>query len=682
MPSPYSGPSTPTRTLAGGALSFGGDYNPEQWPEDVWPEDIALMREAGVNLVTVGVFSWAHLEPEPGVHTHDWLHRILDLLHAGGISVDLATATASPPPWLSHRHPEVLPQRADGTRLSFGSRQAYCPSSPVYREHARALVERIAQRHGDHPALRLWHVGNEFADHVPTCFCEISATAFRDWLRERYGEIDSLNAAWGTSFWSQRYSCFEEVQPPRATPAFGNPTQALDFRRFSSDEHLANHVAEREILRDHTPGVPVTTNFMAGREVVDYWRWAEEVDLVSTDHYLVAADPRAHRELSFCADLTRGLADGRPWLLMEHSTSAVNWQPRNVAKRPGQTIRNSLQHVARGSDGALFFQWRASRAGAEKFHSALVPHAGTDSRLWREVVELGALLGRLAPVCGSRVVSQVALVVDYQAWWACEGTAHPSVDVRYRDRAEALHGALMDAGLTVDVVRPGADLSGYPLALVPTLHLVSDEDAARLTDYVRGGGHLLVTYFSGIVDEHDHVRLGGYPGAFREVLGVRSEEFCPLRAGESVRLVDPDGATAGTADVWTEDVHLEGARTVLACADGPVPGAPAVTRNAYGDGVAWYAAVRTDPQTTADLLRRVCAEAGVAAALPVPPGVEAVVRQDEQHRFLFLLNHTDGEVSVPLPEPGEDLVSGTAVTGAVALVAGGVAVVRTEARAG
>jgi len=266
-------------------LAYGGDYNPEQWPEEVWADDVRLMRQAGVNLVTVGVFAWSWLQPTPGAFEFGWLDRVLDLLHAGGVRVDLATATASPPPWLSHRHPEVLPVLADGVRLWPGGRQHYCPSSPVYREAAARLVEALAERYAAHPALTLWHVGNEFACHVPACWCDVSAAAFREWLRRRYGTIEALNEAWATAFWSQRYADWEEVLPPRRAPTFPNPTQQLDFRRFSSDELLACYELERAVLARRSPDVPVTTNFMSFFQPLDYWRWAEREDVVSNDSY-------------------------------------------------------------------------------------------------------------------------------------------------------------------------------------------------------------------------------------------------------------------------------------------------------------------------------------------------------------------------------------------------------------
>jgi len=658
-------------------LAFGGDYNPEQWPEAVWVQDVRLMREAGVNLVSVGIFSWAKLEPAPGRFAFEWLDRVLDLLHDGGIRVDLATGTAAPPPWFSRRHPESLPVLADGTYLWPGSRQAYCPSNPAFRTATAGLAERMATRYAEHPALAMWHVGNEYGCHVARCFCDISAADFRAWLQARYGDLDALNAAWGTAFWSQAYGAWEEIEPPRTTPTHANPTQQLDFARFSSDALRACYRAELDVLRRVTPDVPVTTNFMTPVfEPVDYFQWAPEIDLITTDHYLRAAEgPPTAPDLALSGDLTRGLAEGAPWLVMEHSTSAVNWQAINPAKGPGELRRNSLGHVARGSDGALFFQWRQSRAGAEKFHSGMVPHAGPDSRLFRAVCELGADLGRLAEVAGSRVEADVAMLWDYQAWWAVEQDAHPSAAVTYLDRVTAFHRALWEAAVTVDVVHPDTDLSLYKLVLVPSLYLVSDGAADNLAAYVRGGGHALVSYFSGIVDEDDAVRLGGYPGAFRELLGIRVQEFRPLLPGE--RLRTDDGATV---TLWSEELELAGAEALTRYAEGQLAGTPLLTRHGAGAGAgaAWYAGARLDDAATARMLARVCAEAGVRPVLAQPvPGLEAVRRRGADAAYLFLLNHSSRPVRVAAG--GTDLLTGERHDGAVTVAPWGAAVLREDA---
>ena len=618
-------------------LLYGGDYNPEQWPEHVWAEDARLMQEAGVNVVSLAIFSWALLEPREGSYEWGWLDRVVEVLHGAGIAIDMATATASPPPWFSRAHPESLPVTEDGTQLWWGSRQAYCPSSTAYREAASRLAGAVAERYARHPAVRMWHINNEYGCHVAHCFCDASAAAFRTWLQARYGDLDALNAAWGTAFWSQRYGDWEEVLPPRSSPTWRNPTQQLDWWRFSSDELLALYRAERDAVRAHSD-LPLTTNFMASRfKPLDYLTWAREVDLVSNDHYVIGEDPAPEVELALSADLTRGLARQAPWLLMENATSAVNWQPRNLAKAPGQLRRHALSHVARGADGIMFFQWRASRAGAEKYHSGMLPHGGTDTKVWREVVALGAELAELTEVIGTRVDASVGVLWDYESWWAVELDSHPSQDITYLAAVRQWYEALWRRGVTVDFVHPGGDLGTYDLLLAPSLYLLTDTGAKALDAHVRGGGSLVVGPFSGIVDEHDHVRLGGYPGALREVLGVRVEEFFPLAEGASYPL-----AEGGSGRVWSELLHLEGAEAVRTWADGPLPGTPAVTRHARGDGTAWYVATTLDDAGLGAVLEQVLTQAGVEPVAQVPDGVEVVRRGDR----LFVLNHTGNPVTV------------------------------------
>jgi len=652
-------------------LVLGCDYNPEQWSPDVWREDVELMREAGVSLVAVNVFGWSDVEPGPGRYEFERLDAVLELLHEHGIGVNLGTGTASPPPWLSARHPEILPMMPDGTRRYPGGRQAWCPSSPVFRERAVALAEQVARRYGSHPAVRLWHVSNELGCHNPHCYCDVSAEAFRRWLRDRYETIDALNAAWGTSFWSQRYGAWDEIGTPRLTVSTPNPTQVLDFQRFSSDELLAYYQAEAAVIRRHSD-LPVTTNFMvtAHRRDMDYWSWAPHMDLVANDHYLDhrLADPVA--ELAFTADVTRGHAGGRPWMLMEHSTSAVNWQPVNVAKRPGELLRTSLLHLARGADALCFFQWRASVQGAEKFHSALLPHAGTDSDVWREVVELGRTLRNLSEVAGSTVRHDVALVFSYEAWWAADGQSHPSEHVRYLEQVHHWYRALRAAGIGVDVVAPGASLDGYRLAVVPELYLARDGEAAELTRFVERGGHALVTYFSGIVDEDLRVRLGGYPGAFRDLLGVRVEEFHPLLPGATVALDD-----GGTASLWTEALRTTTAEAVVRVLDGPLPGTPAVTRNRYGRGTAWYVATTPDAEHSVRVVRAAADEAGAQPLPGAGADVDVVRRTDGERSWLFVLNH--GTTDIEVDAPGLELVEQQPTT-TLTVPAGAVRVVREE----
>ncbi|TQJ30037.1 beta-galactosidase [Microbacterium sp. SLBN-146] len=671
--------TAPARAFEHDGIAFGCDYNPEQWTPEIWDEDIALMTEAKVDLVAINIFGWSHIEPRPGEYDFDRLDDVIGRLHAAGIRVNLGTGTASPPAWLTRRHPEILPMVVDGTRRYPGGRQAFCPSSRIFRDAALQLVEQVARRYGDHPAVELWHISNELGCHNALCYCDESAAAFRVWLRERYSDIDALNAAWGTAFWSQTYREWDEILPPLATLSLGNPGHMLDFHRFSSDQLLDYYRAEADVIRPLSDR-PLTTNFMvtAHIENLDYWSWAPDMDIVANDHYLDnrLADPTS--ELAFAADLSRGLGGGAPWILMEHSTGAVNWQPLNVPKAPGQILRNSLTHVARGADGVCFFQWRASVQGAEKFHSAMLPHAGTDSAVWREVVELGGIVERISEIAGSRVDADVALVFSWEAWWATQSLSRPSQFVGYLDQVHACYAAAHALGLTVDVVRPGADLSGYALVLVPGLHLVRAEEAAVIADRVADGATALVTFFSGTVDAEDRVWTGGYTGPFRDLLGVQIEEFAPVAAGQTVTLDD-----GSRASLWSERGHATTAEVVASFADGPSAGSPAVTRNAHGHGAAWYLSTQLEPSAYRDLIARLASEAGVTSPVAIHDGevsaLELVRRRGAEASYLFAINH--GTASATLGATGDELVTGVAVHGSLEVPAGSVRIVREEAAA-
>ncbi|NNN30586.1 beta-galactosidase [Streptomyces sp. S3(2020)] len=651
----------------GQPLAFGGDYNPEQWPEEVWEEDVRLMREAGVTLVSLGVFAWARLEPRCGTYDFAWLDRIIGLLDSAGIGVALATPTVVPPAWFYRAHPQALPVTREGVRLAFGSRGAICHSNPHYRAASQEIASRLGERYGRHPAVALWHVHNEYGAPVMSCFCDTCAVAFRHWLMDRYGTLGALNQAWGTAFWGQQYGDWDEIGVPRATPTVTNPAQQLDFRRFADAQARANFTAERDILHRLSPGVPVTTNFMVAPSQcssVDYWAWAREVDLVTNDHYLITDGRRTHVNLALAADLTRSLAGGNPWLLLEHSTSAVNWQPHNPAKEPGQMARNSLSHVARGSEGAMFFQWRQSRWGAEKFHSAMLPHGGTSTRVWQEVVELGSRVGELADLRGTRTRADVAMVWSWESWWAQGLEWHPSADLDARERLDSFYEALYDRHLTVDFFPPegvaGLDPARYPLLVVPQLYSAPASFAEAVARYVSGGGTLLVSFFSGIVDEHDAVHPGAHPGAMRDVLGLTVEEFDPLLPGERVTVRTLRGE-AYEADLWSEYVVPgDGCETVAVFADGRTAGRPALTRRPLGDGVAWYLATRLTGDGAAAVVDLALTDAGITPAA-LPRDVELVLREGESGTYRFAVNHTGVEVKVVLPDGGQAAVPAGAV---------------------
>lgn len=661
------------------SIWYGGDYNPEQWPKNIWTEDLALMAEAGVTTVSLGIFSWANLEPSEGNYTFGWLDEILNNLHTSGISVDLANATASPPAWLGIKYPDTRFTDQYGVVRSHGGRQNFCASSQNYRSAAQALTEQIANRYGKHPAVAMWHVHNEYACHNARDYSETSAKAFRQWLRYKYlDSLKDLNRAWGTDFWSQRYHQWDEIGTPKITPdgTSPNPTMQLDFARFSSDALLECFIAERDIIRRHSPGKPITTNFMTirGFNKLDYWKWAKEVDVVSTDHYLMSNDPDSQIELAMQADTTRGLALGRPWLLMEHSTSAVNWQPRNRAKEPKELIRNSIQHLARGADGIMFFQWRASIAGSEKFHSALVPHAGRETKVWREVVQLGNNLKKLSELVNSQIENSVAIVWDYESWWALDQPNLPSMDLNYLNQGLEIYRSLWNMNIGVDIIqKPNSidELTKYKLIITPMTYLMSKNSASIISEYVKSGGNLVTTYFSAISDLNDHIYLGGYLGPLRDVLGVTVEEFAPLMAEQTVLL-----SNGYQASVWSERAFATSAQTIAHYQDPSLDESVALTKNTFGRGFAWYLGTKLKPKDLQEFMRKVTKQSKVKPVGDAPEGVELIRRVSDKGSWLFAINHTN--TSTKLLVEGDELIRGIIVKNNFKLPAGEVAVIREQ----
>ena len=646
---------------------YGGDYNPDQWPEEVWDDDVRLMKKAGVNLVSVGIFSWAKIETSEGVYDFDWLDRIIDKLGEAGIAVDLASATASPPMWLTQAHSEVLWKDYRGDVCQPGARQHWRPTSPVFREYALKLCRAMAEHYKGNPYVVAWHVSNEYGCHNRFDYSEDAEYAFQQWCEERYGTIDAVNDAWGTAFWAQRMNDFSEIVPPRfiGDGNFMNPGKLLDFKRFSSDALKAFYIAERDALAEITPDLPLTTNFMvsASGSVLDYDDWGDEVDFVSNDHYFIPGEAHLD-ELAFSASLVDGIARKDPWFLMEHSTSAVNWREINYRKEPGQLVRDSLAHVAMGADAVCYFQWRQSKAGAEKFHSAMVPHAGEDSAVFRDVCELGADLNKLSDegILGSRLAkSRVAVVFDYESEWATEHTATPTQHVHHVDEPLAWFRALADQGVTADVVPVRGAWDGYEMVVLPSVYLLSEETTRRVRDYVVGGGRLVVTYYTGISDEKDHVWLGGYPGSIRDVVGVRVEEFMPMGddfTGVPDRLGLSNGAVAH--DIADVIGSVDESATVLATfKDNPwtgMDGAPAIVAHTFGEGRSVYVGARLGRDGIALSLPEILDSLGMTEAGGNDGRVLHVEREGaDGSRFVFSFNRTHETVRVPVE--GEVVVS-------------------------
>ena len=671
-------------------MLYGADYNPDQWPEEVWDEDVRLMREAGVNIVSLGIFAWSRIQPAEHVWDFAWLDTVIDKLHAGGISVNLATATASPPPWVSATYPETLPVDESGASYWPGSRQHFAPSSPTYRRLAGELVRRLAERYVEHPAVVMWHVGNEFGCHLWMDFSDAARDAYRVWLAKRYGTIDALNAAWGTSFWSQTYGAFHEIFPPRLAPYSHNPSSMLDWRRFTSDMLLECYLAERKILLDAGATQPITTNFMGPFKPADYRRWAPHMDVIADDCYPDPANPHRIRDAAFQRDLIRSLKPGVPWMLWEQATDAVNWRPGNPGKRPGALMAETAQSIARGADGIMFFQWRQSRAGSEKFHSAMLPHAGTSTRTWGAVTELGARLAALGDLPAPGRDAQVALVFDWENWWAVEERDHPT-EIDYLALTLEWYGAFHERGIQVDIIAPEDAGAGYDLVIAPVLYLLREEGASAIARFVEDGGTVVTGPFTDIVDEHDQFRSGGFLTLLGDVVGLRYEDFGAL-AGEStggsgVGALSVDAAQAARAAaargtvsfsfegethagrLVAETVHPAGATVLGTFETGLQAGSPAVTRHRFGAGEAWYAATQPSGDAIGAIVDAVVAASGVRPVVAdLPAGVEVARRGD----LVTLINHGDAPVEVAVD--GTDAETGAAVA-QVSLESQGVAFV-------
>ena len=645
-------------------ILHGGDYNPDQWLAEpaVLAEDLRLMKLAGVNAVSLGIFSWVTLEPAEGQFEFAWLDRVMEGLASHGVQVILATPSGSKPAWLSQRYPEVCRCQPTGHRDHHAGRHNHCPTSPVYRDKVQIINAKLAERYARHPALMLWHVSNEYGGE---CHCSLCKQAFRDWLQRRYGTLDAVNRAWWSRFWSHTYTDWSQID-------FIDGSingLVLDWKRFVTDQTVDFFRHEITPLKQFTPQVPVTTNMMGTYAGLNYWKFVPHADVVGWDSYPdwhgtpTADESGIACQTAFTHDIYRAMKPDQPWLLFESTPSQTNWHGVPRAKRPGLHRLASLQAVAHGADAVLYFQWRKGQGGSEKFHGAVVDHVGHEhTRVFREVAALGAELESLAAVAGTTSRATVALIYDWENRWAIDAAAGPrNLDKDYEATVLNHYRPYWRAGVTADVIAMDCDFTGYRLLVAPMLYMVRPGVAERISEFVRNGGTYVATYLTGYVDQSDLCFRGGFPGPLRPVLGLWNEECDILHAHHTQTVLPVAGNGLGlsgsyAARHYCEVIHLEGGQSLANYGSDYYARQPAVTVNRHGAGHAYYIAARTDDRFLQDfhgaLIRQLQLPRSWAGELPA--GVCAQRRGDR----VFLMNFSDkpqlitGAQAVELPAFG------------------------------
>lgn len=644
-------------------ILYGGDYNPNQWPREIWDEDMRLFKQAGINSATINVFSWAKLQPDESTYDFSELDDIVDMLSKEGYDIVMATSTAAMPAWLCKKYPEVTRVDYEGRRHKFGHRHNHCPNSLVFQKYARKLVVELAKRYGSNPHVTCWHIGNEYGGE---CYCENCQKEFRVWLQKKYGTIQAVNEAWNTEFWGHTFYDWDEIVAPNALgEGIGYEKTAfagisIDYRRFMSDSLLENFKMERDAIREYDKETAITTNLMGTYKGLDYFKWAKEMDIVSWDSYPAYDTPWSM--VAMRNDLMRGLKD-QPFMLMEQTPSQQNWQRYNSLKRPGQMRAQSYQTIAHGGDTIQFFQLRRSKGACEKFHGAVIAHSGSgETRVFKECSQLGAELKALGTqTLGADNPAQVGILFDWDNYWALEYTSGPTVDLKYVDQIHQYYRYFYDKHIPVDMVPVDGDFSKYQVIVAPVLYMVKEGMAEALERFVENGGTLVTGFMSGIVDQSDNVHLGGYPGPLRKMCGIWAEEIDALAPEQTNTLRFTDGAEA-KCSLLCDIIHLEGAQALATYGEDFYEGTPAVTKNAYGKGTVYYVGTQPEAAGLDKILDGVAAAAGVERLITEDTPLEIVKRVKDGAEFWFILNLTGKPQQAPQAFAGEtDILTGAAI---------------------
>ena len=638
---------------------YGGDYNPEQWPEEVWKEDMRMMKKAHINIVTLNVFSWAALQSDETTYNFQKLDKIMKLVRENGLKVCMATSTAAHPAWMAKRYPDILRTEFNGMKRKFGGRHNSCPNSPTYRLYAKRLAGELAKRYKGYDNIVAWHAANEFGGE---CYCENCEKAFRKWLQRKYCTLKELNRSFYSSFWGHTFYDWDEiVLPNMLSEHFETESTmfqgiSLDYRRFNSDSMLECFLIEYDVIQKEMPGIPITTNLMGFYKSLDYHKWADNMDFVSWDSYPAPSDSPAAAAMNH--DLMRGIKEQNSFVLMEQTPSVTNWQPYNKLKRPGEMRLLSYQAAAHGADAIQFFQIRRGIGACEKYHGAVIDHAGRDdTRVFLEVEHLGKELKKLGDTfLEGRTPSQTAILFDWDNWWAVEYSAGPSIHMKYLDAVKDYYTAAFDQNVPVDIISTEDELSSYKVVIAPLLYMTKTGYDKIIRSFVERGGTFITTYFSGIVDEHDLVIDGGYPGKLRDILGIWVEENDALPESESNSFAYE--GIIYPAEILCDLMHLEGAESISVYQEDFYKKTPVITRNSFGKGSAYYVGTKSNAEFYHRFLKNIFSENNVFPVMGTPKGVEASVRQNKNSSTLFLLNHNNVNAQVVLDKEYTDLLTG------------------------
>lgn len=626
-------------------LLHGADYNAEQWLDrpEILKEDIRLMKEAAVNVVTLGVFSWASLEPEEGVYTFKWLDEIMDAMYANGIYVILATPSGGKPPWLVKKYPEVMRMNENRVRLLYGERENQCNSSRIYRQKVRELDEALAKRYAHHPALIMWHISNEM---YGICHCLECQKNFQKWLLKKYGSIDKLNEQYWSRFWSHTYTDFSELESPSPHGETAVHALALDYQRFYSDLSIDFIRMEISCVRKYNPNIPVTTNLFHLNCGINYQKLEKELDIVSWDSY-----PRWHcgknresewehaLEAAFRFDFGRSLKK-RSFVLMESTVGTTNNFEVSKLKRPGMHLLSSMQAVACGSDTVQYFQWRQSRGAFEKFHSAVVSHNGSeDTRIFRDTKEVGGVLKQLGELKNASTVSEVALIYDWENMRALEEHKYLRKGDKGADQIVREHyEALIRNYVSVDIIGQDADFSPYKIIAAPMLYLFLPGTTERICSYIEQGGTFVMTFYSGLVNENDLAFECFSPYQLNDVFGVRCEEIDCLLDDEKNQF-SYEGKRY-EASWYCELIHADQAEVLAEYEQDFYQGYPALTKHTYGNGTAYYMACRGEKEFLFDFYQKTMDREGIKRIISVPYVKDVMVKERVKgdKKYVFLMN--------------------------------------------